>query len=562
MAIAKQIRRDAKLCESDTGRPSLLAFRLPRASSRQALAIATHLVPSPDMSPEIKRLVYNSLLERIRNHEILARREPIWTDEELGWTNSYEDARELILDGSELEAAAMVLHHLTTWSDITPESTVADAIKEIERRLKASTKEPSNSKPDHLHGMPEPKTTSTLRAAIPRGYTIRKRLCYICRCKFTVPHSTYLALCEPCGTFNLANSNISLPNALDLTGKTALVTGGRVNLGYHTALRLLRCGAKVIVSSRYPRDTSTRYACEADSSAWKNRLKIVGADFRSAKDAFQLVAHVKAFLEGWGESRLYVLVNNAAQTLTDPISKEQSAIQRENLLEGDTSASPFMVEHTYQARVRGGITLALDSKTETPLLKDTVTKPSSGIIEAPENSLGHCIPKSSWTQSLQEIPYEDVISAHSVNTFVPLILCRELITSMGSTQGTPSESIPQGYIVNVSSREGIFEGKPDYKSPHHVHTNMSKAALNMITETEAASAWRKRRVAMTTVDPGYMSAAPEFEDMYDGKRPIGWEDGAARVLWPVAVGEREGRAVWGRFLKHFGAVEVDPGAGR
>jgi NAD(P)-dependent dehydrogenase (short-subunit alcohol dehydrogenase family) len=91
---------------------------------------------------------------------------------------------------------------------------------------------------------------------------------------------------------------------------------------------------------------------------------------------------------------------------------------------------------------------------------------------------------------------------------------------------------------------------------------MSKAALNMITETEAATAWQSKRVAMTTVNPGYMSAAPEYEDAFGGVRPIGWEDGAGRVLWPLAVGETEGHAIWGRFLKHYGAVEVDPGLGR
>lgn len=49
---------------------------------------------------------------------------------------------------------------------------------------------------------------------------------------------------------------------------------------------------------------------------------------------------------------------------------------------------------------------------------------------------------------------------------------------------------------------------------------------------------------------------------FDGYRPITWEDGAGRVLWSVAVGELKGEAVYGRFLKHYGAVDVDLGAGR
>ncbi|KGQ02033.1 hypothetical protein PAAG_11209 [Paracoccidioides lutzii Pb01] len=65
---------------------------------------------------------------------------------------------------------------------------------------------------------------------------------------------------------------------------------------------------------------------------------------------------------------------------------------------------------------------------------------------------------------------------------------------------------------------------------------------------------------MNTVDPGYMSAAPEYQR--DDGCPIGFEDGAARVLWPIAVGIKDGSAVWGRFLKHFGEADVHTRRGR
>ncbi|RPB09663.1 hypothetical protein P167DRAFT_538343 [Morchella conica CCBAS932] len=169
--------------------------------------------------------------------------------------------------------------------------------------------------------------------------------------------------------------------------------------------------------------------------------------------------------------------------------------------------------------------------------------------------------QSSWTQKLADIPYQDIGDVLAINSFVPLLLIRELLPLMGhppptstSTTQAPEDkpTKPAGYIINVSSREGLSEASPDasIKGGHHVHTNMSKAALNMITETEAHPAWAGRRVAMNSVDPGFMSAA-------DGSEcPIGWADGAARVLWCVAKGEVEGEAVWGRFLKHFGGVEA------
>jgi NAD(P)-dependent dehydrogenase (short-subunit alcohol dehydrogenase family) len=213
--------------------------------------------------------------------------------------------------------------------------------------------------------------------------------------------------------------------------------------------------------------------------------------------------------------------------------------------------------------VKGGTTLPDASKAT-----DEVAVTNSAVSITSDAAKAEVKPyiKSSWVQSLFEIPYKDVMSAHAVNTFFPLILIRERLPIMGhaSLDSSPPSTKPHAYIVNESSREGIFEERTrsNAKGGRHVHTNMSKAALNMITETEAATAWKSLRVAMNTLGPGYMSAAPEYEDSFDGLRPIGWDDGAGRVLWPIAVGELEGQAIWGRFLKHYGAVNVEPGAGR
>lgn len=175
---------------------------------------------------------------------------------------------------------------------------------------------------------------------------------------------------------------------------------------------------------------------------------------------------------------------------------------------------------------------------------------------------------SSWAQSLSEIPYEDVISIHSVNTFAPLILIRELLPPALPTAATAGDQggdgKPRGYIVNVSSREGVFEttAASEAKRGRHVHTNMSKAGLNIVTETEAETAWRRHAVAMNTVDRA-MSATPESQAAHGGERPLGWEDGAGRVLWPIAVVETgQSVPIWGRFIKHDGAHRVDVRLGR
>ncbi|KAK0716858.1 hypothetical protein B0T26DRAFT_751005 [Lasiosphaeria miniovina] len=234
-------------------------------------------------------------------------------------------------------------------------------------------------------------------------------------------------------------------------------------------------------------------------------------------------------------------------------------------------------KYCYQLRVRGGVaplTLYGGENQQKSLVSTAQKYLGRGDVLLPEDvkddGRAELAPyfKPSWVQTLDEIPYEDIVSAQAVNAFVPLILCRELLPLMGGGKSTtttmtvsdtlpppppppppPSEPKqprreskpktggaarkPLGYIINVSSREGLFEARPWHsaKRATHVHTNMTKAAVNMITQTEPAAAWQARRVAMNTVDPGYMSPAPEMDGAYGGEgRPLGWEDGAGRVL--------------------------------
>ncbi|KAL2075868.1 hypothetical protein VTL71DRAFT_811 [Oculimacula yallundae] len=348
----------------------------------------------------------------------------------------------------------------------------------------------------------------------------------------------------PVKDFNLASSNISRPSNLQLFGRTALVTGGRLNLGYHTALRLLRCGAKVIISTRYPHDTERKHNAEMDSSTWETNLRIDGADFRAASDVFGLVAVMKKQLREWsqdGEARQDVLINNAAQTLTDTLEKEMEATHQEKKLaiQNSHERSRLLLDSSgYEARVGGGVTplLLLDPRNKNGICGVQPTalwESSDGNVLASSPNIASVISRtpppanSSWMQTISQIPYEDIISAHSVNTFVPLILVREFLPIMGSPRSSPptttspssnkthhtEPSKPSAYIINVSSREGIFESNPSSssKAGHHVHTNLTKAALNMLTETEAAPGWHSRRAAINSVDPGYMSAAPEIE---------------------------------------------------
>ncbi|EUC49708.1 hypothetical protein COCMIDRAFT_83969 [Bipolaris oryzae ATCC 44560] len=531
--IYERLRADEELIDAQKV-CSWVAWYLPDYDTDLGRAIARCLAPMPGVNHDLRRLIYENCLSKIRQ-DILP---------------------------EELATALKVLVHLQDKKIIRRDTTAESITTWLHEQVATRHEIPTTN-------IPEPPPVP------------RKRLCYICRLEIKRPFPSHPSMCMPCGAFNHASSQISLPPKMTLVSDfTALVTGARVNLGYHTALRLLRCGGRVIATSRYPRDAISRYTKEADSGQWIDRLKVVGADFRSARDAFELVREVKECLKQWadgGEPRLYALINNAAQTLTDSIKKEERAMEREQDLKRRETDPGLLLGENYTARVRGGaLPLALENGKAHSTWMDGPENDTDAIwiLKEVETSKGttteiETYTKSSWVQGMSEIPYEDVGSALSVNTFVPFILCRELLPLMGITELSPAAASgmthkPQGYVINVSSREGIFEDilTSTAKRGKHVHTNMSKAALNMLTETEAEPAWRTRRVAMNTVDPGYMSAAPEYEDAFDGRRPIGWEDGAGRVLWPIAVAEIEGLVVRGRFLKHYGAVEVDPGRGR
>lgn len=574
--VAKRLRDD-DACLKNGQSCSWVALYTPKSGTWEALKIANHLAPSPELSNNIKRAIYESHVARIQQHlhdngiygtqnELDAATKNLQASREPG-----EISYEQLLNG---------LSRLHGDEEINLDTPVRDVFSLLKRKMGETTLRTSSYNQE-VNRAGSNSDDRPISQAVPFDYQRpkapvipRKRLCYICRLALTAPHPTQPAMCEPCGAFNLASSRLSIPPNLTLPPMfTALVTGARINLGYHTTLRLLRCGARVLATTRYPRHAVARYAQESDFSEWKDRLKVLGADFRRAADVFALVKETRRCLRDWGGAEtLHLLVNNAAQTLTDSVRKEERAIEREGQLLEVTSESGIYLENNYKARVRGGgLLMALDGvEHERGLLRDSSSRPPETATANKVHTDDHAheielYSKSSWVQTLFEIPYEDVISAHSVNTFVPLILCRELLPHMGTPRDpTTSTTKPAAYIINVSSREGIFEDRTraSCKAGKHVHTNMSKAALNMITETEAAAAWHSRRVAMNTVDPGYMSAAPEFEAAHGGLRPIGWEDGAGRVLWPVAVGEGEGRAVWGRFLKHYGAVGVDVAAGR
>src|SRR6185503_6726201 len=147
------------------------------------------------------------------------------------------------------------------------------------------------------------------RASEAPGASVEERACYVCKQRFTTVHAFYDRLCPACGDFNFAKRG----ELADLRGRVALVTGARVKIGYQAAIKLLRCGARVIVTTRFPRDAAARFAAEPEFEAWAGRLAIYGLDLRHTPSVEGfcrvLLAH---------EPRLDYIVNNACQTVRRP----------------------------------------------------------------------------------------------------------------------------------------------------------------------------------------------------------------------------------------------------
>ncbi|MDB5385533.1 MAG: short chain dehydrogenase/reductase family oxidoreductase [Planctomycetaceae bacterium] len=137
------------------------------------------------------------------------------------------------------------------------------------------------------------------------------RQCYVCKQHFTTLHAFYHLLCPLCSELNWTKRQ----QRADLTGRRALVTGGRIKIGFQTVLKLLRDGARVLVTTRFPHDAAHRFSQEPDFETWSDKIEIQGLDLR---DLVQVEAFASQLLER-GDS-IDILIHNAAQTVKRPLA--------------------------------------------------------------------------------------------------------------------------------------------------------------------------------------------------------------------------------------------------
>ncbi|MCC5579768.1 SDR family NAD(P)-dependent oxidoreductase [Microtetraspora sp. AC03309] len=345
----------------------------------------------------------------------------------------------------------------------------------------------------------------------PGGRLRRMRRCYVCKGGFVQVDGFYHLLCPPCAALNKARRTARA----DLTGRRALVTGGRVKIGHHVALKLLGDGAHVTVTTRFPRDAARRFAETGD---WSDRLRIVGIDLRDPRQVIGLADHLLAA----GEP-LDILINNAAQTLRRPPAAYAALTdgERRGLPAGAWTAPGFAPVGDALPAVRGW----------DPGLPDV-----SGLL--PDLSAGN-----SWSARIGEVDAAELLEVQLVNVVAPFLLIDRLLPLLRAAP------FPRRYVVNVSAVEGQFTVAN--KTGRHPHTNMAKAGLNMLSRTSAADL-AKEGIYLCSVDTGWITDENPvpMRDLLDRRTPLDVIDGAARVYDPILRGE-SGDPVHGVFLKDY-----------
>jgi NAD(P)-dependent dehydrogenase (short-subunit alcohol dehydrogenase family) len=355
------------------------------------------------------------------------------------------------------------------------------------------------------------------------GVFVKPRSCYVCKTPYRQVDAFYHRLCPDCAADNTARRGLTT----DLSGRRALLTGGRVKIGFQLALMMLRDGAELLVTSRFPHDTMRRFRAEPGSAKWWDRLTVLAVDLRDPRQVLGICEQLRQ--EG---EPLDILVNNAAQTVRRAAASYAllAAGERAGLPEGARKAPGFTPMRTL-ASGPAALPAALREADEAGLLPDP----------SPENS---------WSARLGALDPAEVLETQLVNALAPALLCDRLLPLLLASPH------PRRYVVNVTAVEGRFAVRN--KMAGHPHTNMAKAALNMLTRTSAAEL-AEQGVHMCAVDTGWITdenPAPKKERMAGAgfRTPLDIVDGAARVYDPIVRGE-SGAPVSGVFLKDYREAE-------
>ena len=421
-------------------------------------------------------------------------------------------------------------------------------IADADRAVVAAT---ATGAPDRIDDETRGIPLSAASTAPSAGTLVKSRACYICKQHYTRVDAFYHQLCPECAAFSHAKREART----DLNGKRALLTGGRAKIGMYIALRLLRDGAHTTITTRFPRDAVRRFAGLPDADQWLHRLRVVGIDLR---DPAQVVGLADAVAEA---GPLDILINNAAQTVRRspgayaPLAEAELAPLPDGPLPELLTFGHTNDAHpqALAASVASHPILASASRAD-GLTQAALTAGSTSLARLAAGTAidaGGLVPDqhhvNSWTQHVHEVEPLEMLEVQLANTTAPFLLISRLRPSMAASPARRT------YVVNVSAMEGVFSRR--YKGPGHPHTNMAKAALNMLTRTSAGEMFETDGILMTSVDTGWITDERPHptkvrlaEEGFHA--PLDLIDGAARVYDPIVQGEA-GVDLYGVFLKDY-----------
>lgn len=441
---------------------------------------------------------------------------------------------------------------------------------------------------DQVEDRPAKRTTkyleSTPNEEIGSNHFISQELhvskvCYICKKKFSKVHFFYDQLCPFCATLNY-RKRLQIG---DLKDRIALVTGGRVKIGFslmfvtfspnvrlECALKLLRCGAFVIITTRFPLNAAVRYSKELDFEEWKSRLHIYGLDLRDIPSVEKFCGYVASTYK-----QLDIIINNAAQTIRRPAAFYYHLIPLEcQPIQDLPSKCQLLLQHSkaWNSTIKAHFQQML-----TMIQKDSSIAPNNKQIEKgmeiapsalmsimplamedkeydstifPRNQLdihGQQVDlrtSNSWSSTIEQVSTTELMEVHAVNCISPFIINSKLQPLLLKSKANDK------YIINVSSMEGKFN-RP-HKDARHPHTNMAKAALNMMTLT-IAGGYARKGIYVNSVDTGWVSDEHPREKLKQNNflPPLDELDGAARVLDPIFKGLNSQVYEYGLFFKDY-----------
>jgi NAD(P)-dependent dehydrogenase (short-subunit alcohol dehydrogenase family) len=302
----------------------------------------------------------------------------------------------------------------------------------------------------------------------------REISCYGCNKIINKVHGNYVYSCVKCGRKFQKFRYFSTPQ----TNKVAIVTGARTKLGHQICLKLLRAGAIVFGTTRFPEKAQQIFELYHDYPMWKDKLFLYALDM-DAENMEEIFLKFRDFV-AVKFSKIDILVHCAAQTIRH--REKMTNEQREQCKEKNRYGDRKFVE-------KGAV--------------------------------------NSWNMLLPDIIQKEMEELFRINSIAPVLLTKTFLDLLKQSD--------HAFIINVHAKEGLFD---THKTANHMHTNMAKSALCMFTrvliEHNYVSNTTGKKFSIHGCDPGWISV-----DEYELKGspwitpPLDEIDGAARILYPL-----------------------------